>query len=163
MGRFRTLKFECQLGTTEGYSFTDGTIFTIWISDDDNKIPLYIDRRSRSAHAPISGCGVEPDEKTPDFHRGTREISDIFAEKNVTVPGDLLAKHIALVRPSSISYSCRWSLSPERNVVRARNLFYGTAICDSPLADRRESRVCPVVPRPPRSARTPFSFSVIQP
>ena len=29
MGRFRTLKFECQLGTTEGYSFTDGTIFTI--------------------------------------------------------------------------------------------------------------------------------------
>ena len=40
MGRFRTLKFECQLGTTEGYSFTDGTIFTIWISDDDNKIPL---------------------------------------------------------------------------------------------------------------------------
>ena len=43
MGRFRTLKFECQLGTTEGYSFTDGTIFTIWISDDDNKIPLYIE------------------------------------------------------------------------------------------------------------------------
>jgi hypothetical protein len=35
MGRFRTLKFECQLGTTEGYSFTDGTIFTIWISEQN--------------------------------------------------------------------------------------------------------------------------------
>ncbi|HIW66313.1 MAG TPA: DUF3108 domain-containing protein [Candidatus Alistipes intestinipullorum] len=43
IGRFRTLKFECQLGTTEGYSFTDGSIFTIWISDDRNKIPLYIE------------------------------------------------------------------------------------------------------------------------
>ena len=43
LGRFRTLKFECQLGTTEGYSFTDGTIFTLWVSDDRNKIPLYIE------------------------------------------------------------------------------------------------------------------------
>lgn len=43
IGKFRTLKFECQLGTTEGYSFTDGSIFTIWISDDRNKIPLYIE------------------------------------------------------------------------------------------------------------------------
>ncbi len=43
MGKFRTLKFECQLGTSEGFSFTDGTVFTIWISDDENKIPLYIE------------------------------------------------------------------------------------------------------------------------
>ncbi len=42
-GKFKTLKFECQLGTTEGYSFTDGTIFTLWISDDRNKIPLAIE------------------------------------------------------------------------------------------------------------------------
>ena len=57
MGRFRTLKFECQLGTTEGYSFTDGTIFTIWISDDDNKIPLYIESPVKigSINAYISG------------------------------------------------------------------------------------------------------------
>lgn len=57
MGRFRTLKFECQLGTTEGYSFTDGTIFTIWISDDDNKIPLYIESPVKigSIQAYISG------------------------------------------------------------------------------------------------------------
>ena len=57
MGRIRTLKFECQLGTTEGYSFTDGTVFTIWISDDRNKIPLYIESPVRigSIQAYISG------------------------------------------------------------------------------------------------------------
>ena len=42
-GKFRALKFECQLGTTEGFSFTDGTVFTLWISDDSNKIPLAIE------------------------------------------------------------------------------------------------------------------------
>ena len=57
MGRFRTLKFECQLGTTEGYSFTDGTIFTLWVSDDRNKIPLYIESPVKigSIQAYISG------------------------------------------------------------------------------------------------------------
>ena len=57
VGKFRTLKFECQLGTTEGYSFTDGSIFTIWISNDDNKIPLYIESPVRigSINAYISG------------------------------------------------------------------------------------------------------------
>ena len=57
MGRFKTLKFECQLGTTEGFSFTDGTIFTIWISDDANKIPLYIESPVKvgSIQAYISG------------------------------------------------------------------------------------------------------------
>ena len=43
LGKFRTLKFECQLGSSEGYSFTDGSIFTMWISDDENKIPLAIE------------------------------------------------------------------------------------------------------------------------
>lgn len=57
LGKFHTLKFECQLGTTEGYSFTDGSIFTIWISDDENKIPLYIESPVRigSINAYISG------------------------------------------------------------------------------------------------------------
>ena len=43
MGKFKTLRFECELGSSEGFSFTDGTVFTIWISDDENKIPLYIE------------------------------------------------------------------------------------------------------------------------
>ena len=57
MGKFRTLKFDCQLGTSEGFSFTDGTVFTIWISDDRNKIPLYIESPVKigSINAYISG------------------------------------------------------------------------------------------------------------
>ncbi|MEG2061655.1 MAG: DUF3108 domain-containing protein [Alistipes sp.] len=57
MGKYRALKFDCQLGTTEGFSFTDGTTFTLWISDDDNKIPLYIESPVRigSINAYISG------------------------------------------------------------------------------------------------------------
>ncbi len=57
MGRFRSLRFECELGSSEGFSFTDGTIFTIWISDDENKIPLYIESPVRigSIQAYISG------------------------------------------------------------------------------------------------------------
>lgn len=57
MGRFRTLKFDCQLGTSEGFSFTDGTVFTIWISDDENKIPLYLESPVRigSINAYLSG------------------------------------------------------------------------------------------------------------
>ena len=43
MGKFRTLKFACQLGTSEGYSFTDGDEFFIWISDDRNKVPLWLE------------------------------------------------------------------------------------------------------------------------
>lgn len=58
MGRFRTLKFDCQLGTSEGFSFQDGTVFTIWISDDENKIPLYLESPVKvgSIQAYISGC-----------------------------------------------------------------------------------------------------------
>lgn len=57
MGKFKTLKFDCQLGTSEGFSFTDGTVFTVWISDDDNKIPLYMESPVRigSIQAYISG------------------------------------------------------------------------------------------------------------
>lgn len=57
MGRFRTLKFDCQLGTSEGFSFTDGSVFTLWISDDENKIPLYIESPVKvgSIQAYISG------------------------------------------------------------------------------------------------------------
>lgn len=57
MGKYQALRFECELGTTEEFSFTDGTVFTIWISDDKNKIPLYIESPVRigSIQAYISG------------------------------------------------------------------------------------------------------------
>ena len=43
LGKFNTLKFVCQLATSSGESFKDGSEFTLWISDDRNKIPLYIE------------------------------------------------------------------------------------------------------------------------
>ncbi len=43
LGRFRTLKFSCELGTSEGFSFEDGSEFLLWLSDDPNHIPLYIE------------------------------------------------------------------------------------------------------------------------
>lgn len=42
-GTFRTLVFACQIGSSEGYSFTDGSEFRVWISDDRNLIPLYVE------------------------------------------------------------------------------------------------------------------------
>ena len=43
LGTFRTLKFSCQLATSSGESFEDGSEFFLWISDDQNKIPLFIE------------------------------------------------------------------------------------------------------------------------
>lgn len=42
-GKFRTLKFRCELATSTGESFADGSEFTIWITDDRNRIPVYIE------------------------------------------------------------------------------------------------------------------------
>lgn len=42
LGRFKTMKFTCTLGTTEEFSFTDGAEFTIWISDDGNLFPVML-------------------------------------------------------------------------------------------------------------------------
>ena len=41
-GRFATMKFACTIGTSEEFSFTDGTEFFIWITEDENKIPVMI-------------------------------------------------------------------------------------------------------------------------
>lgn len=43
LGRFRTIKFSCKIATSDGFAFKDGTEFVVWISDDKNKIPLYIE------------------------------------------------------------------------------------------------------------------------
>ena len=43
LGKFNTIKFRCKIATSDGFSFTDGTEFMVWISDDRNKIPLYIE------------------------------------------------------------------------------------------------------------------------
>lgn len=43
LGKFRTLKFSCQLVNEDGESFEDGSEFFIWITDDQNKIPIYLE------------------------------------------------------------------------------------------------------------------------
>ena len=34
MGRFRTIKLACTIGTSESFSLVDGVEFFMWISDD---------------------------------------------------------------------------------------------------------------------------------
>ncbi len=43
LGTFRTLKFACTLVTSTGEGFDDGSEMFLWISDDLNKIPLYLE------------------------------------------------------------------------------------------------------------------------
>ena len=44
LGRYRTLKFSCQLTNAADHeAFPDGTEFFIWFSDDPNHIPLYVE------------------------------------------------------------------------------------------------------------------------
>lgn len=42
LGTFKTLKFSCQLVTSTGQSFEDGSEFYLWISDDNNRILLFL-------------------------------------------------------------------------------------------------------------------------
>lgn len=43
VGEFRTVKFACQFATTSDESFHDGAEFFLWLSDDDNRIPIYLE------------------------------------------------------------------------------------------------------------------------
>lgn len=43
VGKFRTLKFACQFATSTDESFQDGAEFFLWLSDDDNRIPIYLE------------------------------------------------------------------------------------------------------------------------
>lgn len=43
VGAVRCLKVVCQLATTDGESFAEGSEFTLWISDDNNRIPIYLE------------------------------------------------------------------------------------------------------------------------
>lgn len=43
VGEFRTLKFACQFATSSDDSFKDGAEFFIWLTDDKNCIPVYLE------------------------------------------------------------------------------------------------------------------------
>ena len=42
LGEFDTMKFACTIGSSEEFSFTDGSEFFIWITNDENKIPVML-------------------------------------------------------------------------------------------------------------------------
>lgn len=42
-GQIKTLKFACQLATSTGESFEDGSEFFVWITDDPNRIPVLVE------------------------------------------------------------------------------------------------------------------------
>lgn len=43
LGRFNTLKFACTIATESGDALKDGSEFFIWLSDDKNRIPIYME------------------------------------------------------------------------------------------------------------------------
>ncbi len=42
LGTFKTLRFDCQFATSTEEAFADGDEFSLWITDDANKIPVYV-------------------------------------------------------------------------------------------------------------------------
>lgn len=47
IGKVRTIKLECQLALPNGEKLAEGNIFYLWISNDRNYIPLYIETPTR--------------------------------------------------------------------------------------------------------------------
>ena len=76
MGKFDTMKFACTIGSSEEFSFTDGTEFFIWITNDENKIPVMLAspvrvgevraylRRYEGLHYPLSSK-LTPEKEKP--------------------------------------------------------------------------------------------------
>ena len=50
-GPVRCLKFTCQLAPDDAQSFQEGTDFFIWLSDDQNRIPVYLETPIRVGRA----------------------------------------------------------------------------------------------------------------
>ncbi|MCD7970704.1 MAG: DUF3108 domain-containing protein [Alistipes sp.] len=44
LGTFQTLKFSCTIATSsDSESFEDGSVFYLWVTDDKNRIPVYLE------------------------------------------------------------------------------------------------------------------------
>lgn len=43
LGKVRCLKIQCELATIDGESFPEGSAFFMWLSDDKNRIPIYLE------------------------------------------------------------------------------------------------------------------------
>lgn len=42
IGSINCLEFKCELASSTGESFNDGDEFTLWVTDDNNRIPVYV-------------------------------------------------------------------------------------------------------------------------
>lgn len=54
IGKFKALKFSCQLTTSEAESFPEGSEFYAWFTDDKNRIPLYVETPLRVGKARVT-------------------------------------------------------------------------------------------------------------
>ena len=52
-GTFKTLKFICQIPVNSDEAFESGTEFYLWVSDDENKIPVYLETPLRVGSARV--------------------------------------------------------------------------------------------------------------
>lgn len=67
LGKFRTLKVACQIVTSDG-SFMEGTEFLLWLTDDDNKIPVYMESPIRVGSIKVFLSSYENLRHPPDAH-----------------------------------------------------------------------------------------------
>jgi hypothetical protein len=59
VGTFRALRFTCTMATSDGSTYEEGMAFTMWISDDDNKIPLMIESPIRVGNVRVTLSGYK--------------------------------------------------------------------------------------------------------
>lgn len=57
VGTFRALKFTCTMATSDGATYEEGMTFTIWVSDDENRIPLLVDCPIRVGRVNVTLAG----------------------------------------------------------------------------------------------------------
>jgi hypothetical protein len=57
VGTFRALRFTCTMATTDGSTYDEGMMMTVWVSDDANKIPLQIESPIRVGSVRIALSG----------------------------------------------------------------------------------------------------------
>jgi hypothetical protein len=54
IGTFRALKFTCTMATSDGSTYEEGMSFTVWVSDDEAKIPLMIESPIRVGRVSVT-------------------------------------------------------------------------------------------------------------
>lgn len=74
LGTFNSLKFSCTIATSTGKTFRDGTELYLWVTDDKNRMPLYVESPIRIGSVKgyltsYSGLKYPLDSKVPETKR----------------------------------------------------------------------------------------------